>query len=71
MVERSLTALLETYHDKLDQHTTELKDIEAKLTSLEASVSKLEDKVFDEDESSTLPALVHLRSWLNEIRELM
>ena len=68
MAQRGLTELLNAHHDKLNQHTLELEKIQAQLTALDASVSKLNDKLAETEADESSGAL---RTWLKQIRELL
>jgi peptidoglycan hydrolase CwlO-like protein len=69
MTGRSITEFLNTHHDKLNQHTAEIKDIQHDIEVLQQSVSALEAKVAKTDESSGVRA--GLREWISSIKELM
>lgn len=69
MPDRSLTKVLTAYHDKIDQHTVEIKDVQHDIEVLQQSVANLEAKVAEQDESSGLRA--GLRDWIANIKELM
>ena len=69
MPTQSLTSILDAYHDKLDEHTVEIKDIQHDIETLTHSVSALEATISSKVESSGLRA--SLRDWIANVRELM